>query len=1647
MFKRFNALFNSNKTMLEVQTPLSQTISMLEVQTPSTNLRKKVVLEVKTPPQKIFKRSNKVCSYLGEPGFDITIDLSNGHGLIVQNVKTTQDLYDFAKFRFMQQYTSTLTLKYSDIWKLDNFYFVFKGKPLSRRSIDLHEYNMHNGSIVQFVPTILLGGSSLPEFKVDISYNVLLEQYLMKKLDTLSHLQLQGAEEDDHSGDEFFNKYIHDFIYKQIATSQFDTDLQWIASQVDNLFQIAYWFKKCDSIADFERLLLMAYKLITGRMMYGDLITLFTKKYVSNLQADDDDSKSFLSLLRKGLTGIENINDSPIVKKVVSMYSYLLVHGFLEKFGFVINDIEYTRLEQKALYASYSSKKDMWLCILDTTIFICEKIHEFKMMGDVTVFFHSTSEYTKWIKEADRLLALAPFLSNLEAHNTTYFSFLSDLNDIIEKGNAYAKYTLNYSGTDCVLLKKKLQSLQILKNTEITRRASQKERQAPFGVLVYGGSSVAKSCFSKMLFYYYASLHGLDNDDHYRYVRNPADEYWSNFDSSKWCIQMDDIAFLHPNKTAEADPTLMEMLNVVNNVPYVPPQAALEDKGKTPVMAKLVVATTNAIHLNASTYFWCPLAVRRRLPFVISVEPKNEYMHENQFFIDPSKLTPVDGDFPNYWNITVSKIVPVSDGVRERAELEEVMVFNDVKEFLKFFGKASLEHMNNQNKGSACDDEMKKVAVCPLCLFSTKHCECVVQAHIVRNIFFVILYYLYGWVQSLFTFIVCTQAFITFQMYLARFRVFRKMIVSYIMPYYPSRLQFEILGKMNGMINNNPKWKLVIYFLTALASAIALYYKMRPRPKKEETCVFEDQGNMFGTVEDQFEKEERQNVWYNETIELTKFDLPVSSQSLVNTSDDELRRIFERNCVHLHITGYGTEPYTIKLGGVFLRGHYMMANNHAFRQNCSHYDVKIIQSSSVRGVNSNLTVTIKESCIIRNKDQDFCIVEILSLPPYKDITKFWCTQRLNRVSVLSLLRRPNGCVEKRQVHNTMFIESLNIEILEATMPIYMGVADEDTAKGDCGAIGIARTPRGCVIIGLHMVGYNRQCGFTAISLDQIEALISISKKNFQSIEVQGGGEPMLCLENKTNILTQPHHRSLLRYLEDGKLNVYGSFVGFRPKPKSHVCETPLSNTFLEYYNEKLGYGKPTLNGWEPWRKNIEQMISPTVNYDKDVLFHCVESFTNDILRNLPLNWEKELVFLSKKASVNGLPGVLYIDKLNRNTSMGFPWCTTKKAFLTHDPCEKYPDGVDFDQEVWNRVEVIEECYREGRRAYPVFVGHGKDEATALAKIEAKKIRLFTGAPVDWSLVVRSRLLSFVRLLQKNKFIFEAGPGTVCQSIEWGQIREYLTTFGEDRMVAGDYGKFDKRMIADFILAAFQIICNIHKAAGFSEEEVREIMCIGEDTAFPLCNMSGDLMEFFGTNPSGHPLTVIINSLVNSLYIRYCYTLLNPQKTCVDFKENVHLFTYGDDNIMGVSRDCDWFNHTAIQKILASIGVEYTMADKESESLPHIHINDCQFLKRTWRYDVDVGAWLCPLEEKSIIKSLTAWLPSRTIDKYAQMVAVISSANSEYFFYGKEIFEKHHRKFRSILDETPYKHYETSGTLPNWEELKERFDAASKQIAF
>lgn len=1513
--------------------------------------------------------------------------------------------------------------------EVQQIYLTCGTKPI-QAGFTLREYGVTPNSNI-YINVRMLGGSSEYRTYTHIleCENMVLDKPLKAVKIQLPELNLQGLDTKPE-----FKKLLY-FITKNIPknTMDFFTD-DWINRQVENMIVVWTFSKKCESTQEYYALTQMAYRMFTGDCLSIKIQHKLNEIFTPTVQADT--TGEILKTLRECFNFTEGVIDSPLVKRIRNLYSYMLVHGFLSKLGIELSDELYSKFEQRHLMSTYGSKQSFFFCVLETSLFICERAHSWYITGEISDFTHGLNENNKWLQEANRILNLAPFVGNLEAHQTNYFSYLSDLKDCIEQGEALNKFVAKAADTDSRFIASKLNSLKLLMNTEITRRAAQKERKQPFGVLVYGHSSVGKSSFTKMLFNYYGALFNLERDDHYRYVRNPMDEYWSNFDSSKWCIQLDDIAFKNPVKSTDIDSTLQDLLNVCNNVPYVPPQAALEDKGKTPVLTRLVIGTTNCVDLHAQEYFWCPLAVRRRLPFVVTLEPKKEFMHSNRVFLDPEKIDIGEGEFPDLWDIRVNKIVPVFDGGREMVKLEQVEFFTDVKKFLQYYGKACLEHERNQKNVMTNDDSMKKIDVCSACLAPLPHDECM---HLQSGNFVVMC--LLGFFASMFQTLLTNWLTLSIIYYIARWQYGRCLGMRVINLVKDVDVHMKYVSQFREKLQDN-KLKMLgcaIGAFSAAVMAVNLYKSIHIEDKKENKKDLNIQGNVNKTTEEDLEKEDRENVWYNSDIQLTHFDLPKASGSSVGATADEIRDLFSKNCVLLRIKVKG-ELTTRIMRGTFLKGHFCVTNGHAFKDTGDVYEVEVVQNNNMLAINSNLKTILRRQDIQFASNNDVCVFEIKSLPPFRDIRKYWCESALPTSSGLELTRDEQGNVSKNALFALRLQEEFPVESLKGKFPVYLGHSTNITQDGLCGSIVVATTPRGPCIIGYHFLGKDHSVGILKVTLSEIEELCS---RISVLPTIQSGDAPNMNCDEKQNVLTPVHHKSVLRYLETAHANIYGTFAGFRTRPRSRVCATPLQEKFLNLYGVANNYGPPKMSGWEPWRKNVVEMVKPFSNYDKSILASCVSSFTEDIVSGLPKGWESELVILSDKAAVNGLPGVIYIDSINRSTSMGFPWCTTKKNFLKDDKCDVYPEGVNFDEKIWDRVRKIEEKYKKCERAYPIFTGHLKDEPTPLKKVKIGKTRLFTGAPVDWSIVVRKNLLSFVRLVQKNKFVFEAGPGTVTQSDEWGKIYDYLTQHGLMQMVAGDYGKFDKRMLADFILAAFEIIYNVYIHAGYTSEEVSIILAIGEDVAFPCCNVNGDLVEFFGTNPSGHPLTVIINSLVNSLYMRYAYMYLNPEREVRTFKKRVSLFTYGDDNAFGVSKLASFFNHTTIMNTLKDIGVEYTMADKESESVPYVNIADISFLKRKWRWDDDIENWAAPLEEASIIKSLTVWVPSGSIDCYNQMVSVISSANNEYFFYGREKFNEMHKIFSEILEEEPYKFYVSESTLPNFDQLVERFHKASR----
>lgn len=795
---------------------------------------------------------------------------------------------------------------------------------------------------------------------------------------------------------------------------------------------------------------------------------------------------------------------------------------------------------------------------------------------------------------------------------------------------------------------------------------------------------------------------------------------------------------------------------------------------------------------------------------------------------------------------------------------------------------------------------------------------------------------------------------------------------------------------------------------------------------------------------------ERQNVWYNDSTPVSKYDIPSGSLSI---DPSNVINLIERNTVILLIKKKdGRGDYTSRARAVGIQSSLFVTVGHLFDNCDDNFQVEIIGSPH-GGSNSNMTLTLNLSTCVSRKN-DIAIVNLLgynqcrnirSLIPESDKFKYsgtgLCITRL----------RDCGTTFNFPLHNVYY----GTHVLDTNMVIYGPKYRSNNAflRGSCGSpilIKLSHKNR-YVFSSIHCAGIDnthppgtiefsssKSCeGLShAINLNLLDDLI----QNLDSFQPLSYLESELGSNDKKIVLHSLHYKSPVNYIEKGTCMVFGSLSC----PRAHMKTTVKPHALAEYFKCR-GYVSehypPDLTSWKPWRLALLDTLNPVTNVKLDILKDVTESFINDIFSSVPMSDIKHMVHpVPMSVAINGFPSVAYIDSIPRSTSAGHPWrCPKTKLTKPCIPDEIFQDPIDFNSEIYDRVHSIEQRYINGFRAMPIFTASLKDEPVSLSKHKSGKVRIFSGAPLDFSLVVRKSLLGCIRLIQRNKLSFESAPGLIAQSREWHDLHEWLSEYGSNRIVCGDYKAFDKTMPPSIIFASFKILFEICLRSGnYSDDDCMIIRGISTDIAYALTNYNGDLLMFFGSNPSGNPLTVIINCLANCLYMRYVYHILNPKGTgATDFRSNVRLITYGDDNTL--SSKVDWFNHTTISECLKKeLGIVYTMADKEADSIPFISLNEASFLKRSWRYDSDIGHYMAKLDHQSIVKMLTIWNESKSISHDEQALATIESAYREYFYYGKHIFEEKRILLLKAITDNNLHYLLKKRELPTWEELVEQY---------
>jgi len=674
-----------------------------------------------------------------------------------------------------------------------------------------------------------------------------------------------------------------------------------------------------------------------------------------------------------------------------------------------------------------------------------------------------------------------------------------------------------------------------------------------------------------------------------------------------------------------------------------------------------------------------------------------------------------------------------------------------------------------------------------------------------------------------------------------------------------------------------------------------------------------------------------------------------------------------------------------------------------------------------------------------DSDNDLVFFKLLLNKPKRNLLNLLYRGDLNDIILdgVYLSREEDGAVMQRPVQSIHpSVEEIHFtDCNKKRLNVFSGKIEEPTQVGDCGMPLIVFSHYGPTIVGLHVSGRDNEVDATRLPRKYVDSMNLDFGPNLAPMKLVYDSAVKTLVPERliSHPIFLPSTASLIRY---------GSFQNSGSRVKSHVVRSEMAPAF-----EKLGYKQlkdaPPMNNWRIFRKNLLEMTDKECVVDLDFLNQCKNAYIEHISQ-IPQSEYDDVRIIDDLVNINGMPGVDYIDKINRNTSAGFPWCKSKKQFLIPYSTELHPDGVIYNSEIMKEIERIDYTARSGCMTHHIFNTSQKDEPLSYEKIAKYGTRLFMGCPAAPVHVSRKYFLGPIRFFQRNRQICCMAVGVVAQSSQWGDLAD--TFRWKDRMIAGDYSKFDKKQQVCMLHAAFDIIeYVVRRSRNYSDVDIQAMMALRCDIIYALVHFDGDLIAFFGVLPSGVVLTVILNCLCNIMDIMYAYISAHPQHQVNKFFRDVKPISYGDDNAMSVNPKCTFFNHTVIQQELKKINIDYTMAEKGAESKPFITLDETTFLKRRFVYSEELQLWLAPLEEDNIVGSLMVWVMSKNLTPREQAYATMQNSIREFFFHGRKKYEEMLVMYEGVYKKT----YFTDIHFPTFDQILEDFhlnDDRRKRIA-
>lgn len=533
------------------------------------------------------------------------------------------------------------------------------------------------------------------------------------------------------------------------------------------------------------------------------------------------------------------------------------------------------------------------------------------------------------------------------------------------------------------------------------------------------------------------------------------------------------------------------------------------------------------------------------------------------------------------------------------------------------------------------------------------------------------------------------------------------------------------------------------------------------------------------------------------------------------------------------------------------------------------------------------------------------------------------------------------------------------------------IYDLQTTKGDCCSplFILDKHKNKEKIFALHVGLGNQVFGIGAIiTREDIEGILDLVPQVEMLISPEGFDDEVSIIPNAQDHISSCNNTMIL----EGDLLIASP----HEQRKTRIIRSPWHNSpYLKPHEALTGTAQLNIvEGVDPLSIAMNKYCRNTVLLNPYICGKVMDSYANFYYNNRMHKTVKNLL-----TTIEVLEGDELSDHLcgmNSSSSSGFPMNTSnaldiKKMYFQSSRKEEAFEIID------RKIKEIDVLLAQGKVPSWYFSDCLKDERRPIEKIKSLSTRAFGAGPFMYYCMIRKYFGRFVEEFVANRILNGSAIGVNPYSTDWFNIAFTLSKFtpvfdiNQILVGAGDQSGYDGALLPILMNEIKRFIQD-----WYNDDYALQRSVLWHPLMYSKHIAKGKVYQWIGSLPSGHALTIIVNTIYNHLCHRYCYFLLFM--TVSDFDQNVVVIAGGDDSVFSVSEKLrQYFNEITIGPLMAQLGMTYTTETKNVASLAFRPLACVEFLKRTWRQRKVDGYILAPLRF-TVIMEIPMWTKKKDV---------------------------------------------------------------------